>query len=189
MWLWIRLPFTGVTLTSSHVVATSWWSRRKYERGRSNDSALSRTQDSSSFLGGRFTMEGSRAATSYWSSPMVAGDHLGGPSAIDASLERLRRRSIATWGSMSARVSGSVEAREKVARGTSSRSSPRVRGVGASVERTSLRRRGGREFAHGFDERRECSFLMTIRAGMSLPSGRGGRSARLAVTSVEPSGR
>ncbi len=33
MWLWIRLPFTGVTLTSSHVVATSWWSRRKYERG------------------------------------------------------------------------------------------------------------------------------------------------------------
>lgn len=34
--LWVRLPFTGVTVSPSHVVVTSWWSRRAYERGAIN---------------------------------------------------------------------------------------------------------------------------------------------------------
>lgn len=31
-WMWIRLPFTGVSVEADGVVITSWWSRRSYDR-------------------------------------------------------------------------------------------------------------------------------------------------------------
>lgn len=33
VWLWLRLPFTGVAVRGDHVVVTAWWSRRRLHRG------------------------------------------------------------------------------------------------------------------------------------------------------------
>lgn len=32
VWLWIRLPSTGVEIHGDHIVVTSWWIRRRYAR-------------------------------------------------------------------------------------------------------------------------------------------------------------
>lgn len=32
LFLWVRLPFTGVSVECDHVVITSWWTRRRIER-------------------------------------------------------------------------------------------------------------------------------------------------------------